>query len=106
MASGLNGQSFAFHGYVPVDAVQRGKRLRELEQQSRRAQQTQLFIETPYRNRNLLEALLTHCAPTTLLSVAVDLTLPTEQIVTRPIAEWQLDTLELHKRPALFSILA
>lgn len=105
MASGLDGQSFAFHGYLPVDAVQRGKRLRELEQQSRRARQTQLFIETPYRNRNLLEALLTHCAPATLLSVAVDLTLPTEQIMTRPIAEWRLDTLELHKRPALFSML-
>ena len=106
MASGLNGQSFTFHGYLPVDATERGKRLRELDQQSRRARQTQLFIETPYRNRALLEALLSHCAPSTLICVAVDLTLPTEQIVTRPASEWKLDALDLHKRPALFLMLA
>jgi 16S rRNA (cytidine1402-2'-O)-methyltransferase len=106
MASGLNGQSFTFHGYLPVDAAQRGTRLRELELQSRRAKQTQLFIETPYRNRAMLEALIASCAPTTLLSVAVDLTLATEQIVTRALADWRLDALDLHKRPAIFSILA
>jgi len=106
MASGLNGQSFTFHGYLPVDATERSKRLRELDAQSRRARQTQLFIETPYRNRALLEALLSHCAPSTLICVAVDLTLPTEQIVTRPASEWKLDALDLHKRPALFLMLA
>ncbi len=106
MASGMNGQSFAFHGYLPVDAAQRAKRLRELEQQSRKASQTQLFIETPYRNRALLETLLTTCTPSTLICVAVDLTLPTERIVTRPASEWQLDLLDLHKRPALFLMLA
>jgi 16S rRNA (cytidine1402-2'-O)-methyltransferase len=106
MASGLNGQSFTFHGYLPVDAGERGKRLRELEQQSLRAKQTQIFIETPYRNRAMLEALLASCTPSTLLSIAVDLTLASEQIVTRPIAQWRVDALDLHKRPAIFSILA
>jgi len=106
MASGLNGQSFTFHGYLPVDASERGRRLRELEIQSRKASQTQLFIETPYRNKALLETLLSTCAPTTLICVAVDLTLPSEQIVTRPAAEWRVDLLDLHKRPALFLMLA
>jgi 16S rRNA (cytidine1402-2'-O)-methyltransferase len=106
MASGMNGQSFTFHGYLPVDAAQRAKRLRELEQQSRKAMQTQLFIETPYRNRALLETLLSTCTPSTLICVAVDLTLPSEQIVTRPASEWRLDLLDLHKRPALFLMLA
>ena len=82
MASGMNGQSFAFNGYLPVDAAERGKRLRELEALSRKANQTQIFIETPYRNRALLDTLLATCAPSTLVCVAVDLTLPTETIVT------------------------
>src|ERR1700682_2448540 len=81
-------------------------RRRALDHQPRRAKQTQLFIETPYRNRTMLEALIANCAPATLLSIAVDLTLATEQIVTRPLAQWRLDTLDLHKRPAIFSILA
>jgi 16S rRNA (cytidine1402-2'-O)-methyltransferase len=106
MASGLNGQSFAFHGYLPVDAGERAKRLRELEQQSARAAQTQIFIETPYRNRALLEAMLAGCAPNTLICVAVDLTLADERIVTRPAREWRADLLDLHKRPALFLMLA
>jgi len=106
MGSGLNGQSFAFNGYLPVDADERAKRLRDLEQRSRKAQQTQVWIETPYRNGALLDALRQHCAGTTLLSIAVDLTLPTETIVTLPISAWRPDRLELHKRPAIFSLLA
>lgn len=106
MGSGLNGQSFAFNGYLPVDAGERAQRLRELEQLSRRARQTQVFIETPYRNDALLEAMRQHCAGTTLLSVAVDLTLPTETIVTRALSAWQPGQLALHKRPAIFSLLA
>ena len=107
MASGLNGQSFAFHGYLPVDAAERAKRLRELEQQSRKAKQTQIFIETPYRNRALLDTLITTCAPSTLICVAVDLTLDTETIASRPAAEWKkAPALDLHKRPAIFLILA
>ncbi|WP_020205100.1 MULTISPECIES: SAM-dependent methyltransferase [Cupriavidus] len=106
MGSGLNGQSFAFNGYLPVDAGERAQRLRELEQLSRKAHQTQVWIETPYRNGQLLEALRQHCAGTTMLSIAVDLTLPGETIVTLPIAEWRPERLALHKRPAIFSLLA
>ncbi len=106
MGSGLNGQSFAFNGYLPVDPDERARRLRELEQHSRKFHQTQVWIETPYRNGTLLDALRQHCAGTTLLSVAVDLTLPTETIVTLPLAQWRPDRLDLHKRPAIFSLLA
>ncbi len=106
MGSGLNGQSFAFNGYLPVDPAERTQRLRELEQWSRKHRQTQVWIETPYRNDALLAALKASCAGTTLLSIAVDLTLPGETIVTQPLSAWQPGRLELHKRPAIFSILA
>jgi 16S rRNA (cytidine1402-2'-O)-methyltransferase len=107
MASGLNGQSFAFHGYLPVDANERIKKLRELEQTSRKAKQTQIFIETPYRNKTLLDALVANCAPSTLVCVAADLTLPTETILSRTISDWKKPpTPDLHKRPAIFLMLA
>jgi 16S rRNA (cytidine1402-2'-O)-methyltransferase len=107
MASGLNGQSFAFHGYLPVDANERAKKLRELEQHSRKAKQTQIFIETPYRNRTMLDALLAGCAPSTLVCVAADLTLPTETIVSRAVSDWKKKPApELQKRPAIFLMLA
>lgn len=107
MASGLNGQSFAFHGYLPVDANERIKKLRELEQTSRKAKQTQIFIETPYRNKTLLDALVATCAPSTLVCVAADLTLPTETILSRTISDWKKPpTPDLHKRPAIFLMLA
>ncbi len=104
MASGMNGQSFAFNRYLPVDACERAKRLRELEQLSRKANQTQIFIETPYRNRAMLVA---PCARSTLICVAVDLTLPGETIVTRTAADWKKASApDLHKRPAIFLLLA
>ncbi|MBY4896351.1 SAM-dependent methyltransferase [Cupriavidus sp. AU9028] len=106
MGSGLNGQSFAFHGYLPVDAAERTRRLREAEQYSRRHRQTQVWIETPYRNEALLAAIKASCAGDTLLSIAVDLTLPEEAIVTQTVAAWQPGRLALHKRPAIFSLLA
>ncbi|ALK29763.1 SAM-dependent methyltransferase [Burkholderia plantarii] len=107
MASGLNGQTFAFHGYLPVDAAARAKRLRELEQQSRKAKETEIFIETPYRNQAMLEALVTNCAPSTLICVAADLTLDTETIVSRSAADWKkAPPLNLQKRPAIFLLLA
>ena len=107
MASGLDGQSFAFHGYLPVDANERAKRLRELDAQSRKARQTQIFIETPYRNRAMLDTLVAACAPSTLICVAVDLTLPGEKIVTRTAADWKKHAApDLHKRPAIFLLLA
>lgn len=106
MASGLNGQSFAFHGYLPTDAGERAKRLRDLEQRSRKEKQTQIFIETPYRNKAMLDALLQHCDASTLLCVAVDVTQDGEQIVTHRVKGWPQARVELHKRPAIFLFLA
>ena len=108
MASGLDGQRFAFHGYLPVDAGERTRKLRELETHSRKAKETQIFIETPYRNRALFDAILAGCAPSTLVAVAVDLTLATETIVSRPVSAWKKTggAPDLHKRPAIFLMLA
>ena len=106
MASGLNGQSFAFHGYLPTDAGERARRLRELEQRSRKEKQTQVFIETPYRNKAMLDALLQHCDASTLLCVAVDVTQEAEQIVTHQVKGWPQASVELHKRPAIFLFLS
>jgi len=111
MASGLNGQSFAFNGYLPTDAAARARRIRQLEERSRAERQTQLFIETPYRNAALLDALLAACQPHTLLCVACDLTLESESIRTQSVARWKSELAggtgpDLHKRPAVFLILA
>jgi 16S rRNA (cytidine1402-2'-O)-methyltransferase len=107
MASGLNGQSFAFHGYLPVDEEARNRRIRELETESSRASRTQLFIETPYRNDRMFEALRTTCKPDTRLCVARDLTLDSEWIATRRIADWKKAAApDLAKRPTVFLILA
>lgn len=106
MASGLDGQRFAFHGYLPVDENELARRLRELEDESRKKRQTQLFIETPYRNDRLLRVLLARCAPSTLLCVATDLTLAGESVTTRPIAEWRKTSTTIGKRPTVFLLLA
>jgi 16S rRNA (cytidine1402-2'-O)-methyltransferase len=111
MASGLNGQSFAFNGYLPTDAALRSKRIQELEQRSRKEKQTQLFIETPYRNAALLEALCLSCSPTTELCVATDLTLDTESIQSRPISHWRIELAnkkmpDFNKKPTVFLFLA
>ncbi len=106
MASGLNGQRFAFHGYLPADKAGRLKRIAELEKQSAQARQTQIFIETPYRNSKLFADLLDTLRPQTQLCVAVDLTLPTESVRTRPIAVWRDALLDLDKRPTVFLLLA
>ena len=107
MGSGLNGQSFAFHGYLPVDEEARNRRIRELEAESSRFSRTQLFIETPYRNDRMFEALRTTCKPETRLCVARDLTLDSEWITTRRIAEWKKAAApDLAKRPTVFLILA
>lgn len=111
MASGLNGQSFAFNGYLPIDAGQRAQRIKELENRSRLEKQTQLFIETPYRNGALLEALTTTCQPNTLVCVATDLTLVSESIKTQTVAKWKSDlasgkTPDFHKKPTVFLLLA
>jgi 16S rRNA (cytidine1402-2'-O)-methyltransferase len=106
-ASGLNGQSFAFVGYLPQDAAARAARLRELEALSRRLQQTQLFIETPYRNGALLDAMLATLAPATRLSVSCGLTLAGGWTRSGPVAEWRQQPPALPERvPAVFALLA
>lgn len=106
MASGLNGQSFVFHGYLPVAEAERERALRELEKQSRRLAQTQIFIETPYRNQKLLASIVAICAGSSLLCVAADLTLPSEDIRTMTVAAWKKHPPQLERRPALFLLLA
>lgn len=111
MASGLNGQSFAFNGYLPTDANQRQKRIKELEDRSRKEKQTQLFIETPYRNSAMLEALVASCAPTTRICVATDLTLAEESIHCQTAKLWKQDLQAqkmptFHKKPTVFLFLA
>lgn len=106
MASGLNGQSFAFNGYLPTDAAQRATRIKELEQRSRKEKQTQLFIETPYRNAAMLEALTAACAPGTLICVATDLSLPSETIRTMSASQWKsAKAPDFHKKPTVFLLL-
>jgi 16S rRNA (cytidine1402-2'-O)-methyltransferase len=105
MASGLNGQSFAFNGYLPIDRQDRKKRIKELERISKLAKQTQLFIETPYRNDKMLDDLIETCDKSTLLTVSVDLTGATEQIITKPVSHWKKGELILGKRPAMFGFL-
>ncbi|UCV13101.1 SAM-dependent methyltransferase [Dechloromonas denitrificans] len=107
MASGLNGQRFAFQGYLPAKEVDRSKALRDLESESRKRQQTQLFIETPYRNRAMFDAILQTCQPATRLTVATDLTLPGESVLTRTIAQWKKQAPpEIERRPTVFLMLA
>ena len=102
MASGLNGQSFAFNGYLPVKPDERARAIRAFERRAREGQ-AQLFIETPYRNVKLAEQLLQLCAPQTMLTVACDLTAPGETILTRSVADWRRSRLpELNRRPAIF----
>jgi len=107
MASGLNGQCFAFHGYLPIEEAAKNKTIAALETESAKRKQTQLFIETPYRNEKMFKALLAHCRPQTLLCIATDLTLPGESIRTHSIAQWKSQPMpQLNKRPSLFLLLA
>ena len=106
MASGLEGQRFAFCGYLPREPDARRKKIGELEARSRRERETQVFIETPYRSDAMLGALLEACSPGTLLCVASDLTLPSEQISTRPVAAWRSSRHAIGKRPTVFLLLS
>jgi 16S rRNA (cytidine1402-2'-O)-methyltransferase len=106
MASGLEGQRFAFCGYLPREKPEREKRIRELERRSRKERETQIFIETPYRNDALLAALLETCANATRLCVATDLTLPTENVATRTAGEWRKSVPRIGKRPTVFLLQA
>ncbi len=106
MASGMNGQSFCFHGYLSPKKPQLAQELKRLESHARRHKQTQLFIETPYRNTSLVEVALQNLAPQTQFCIAVDLTLPMAFVQTQTIQDWQKSKLpDLHKRPAIFLLL-
>lgn len=106
MASGLNGQNFAFNGYLPIDSAERKKEIKRLEKKSKDENQSQLFIETPYRNNKLLEELQRSLNGSTRICVACDLTLGTEYIRTKMASEWKNEKVDLHKRPAIFIIHA
>lgn len=106
MASGLNGQRFAFHGYLPVEGKDAAKTIKDLERESRQKNQTQLFIETPYRNNSLLALLIKNLADTTRLSVSVDLTGAGEQTITWPVRKWRTADVTFPKAPAVFLFLA
>ncbi len=105
MASGLNGQSFAFNGYLPIKPPERGKAIRNFERRALNEGQSQLFIEAPYRNVKLVEQLLSTLAPKTRLTIAMDITAPEEYILTQEVEKWRNCKLpELNKRPAIFII--
>ncbi|HWN30150.1 MAG TPA: SAM-dependent methyltransferase [Burkholderiales bacterium] len=106
MASGMNGQRFAFHGYLPVSSEERIKKIAELEKTSKTLDQTEIFIEAPYRNRKLLQSLLETCRETTLLCLATDITLVSESIATKRIGEWKSKLPQINRRPTVFLLYA
>lgn len=107
MASGMNGQSFTFHGYLPIDNAVRDKKIRQIEQQSTTDHSTHIFIETPYRNQQLVQSILKNCKGDTKFCIAVDLTSSTESIKTKSVNDWKKDVpTDLHKRPAIFCLQA
>lgn len=106
MASGMNGQQFHFHGYLPIDNQQRIKTLKELEASSAKKDCTQLFIETPYRNNQLIDAIVNNCNGSTKLCIAVDITGKNEWIKTKTVSEWKKNPPDIHKRPAIFLLYA
>lgn len=105
MASGLNGQHFSFIGYLPVDELHRKRRIQQLEELSIKINSTQVFIETPYRNNQLLDTILKSCKPETKLCIAADITGSNEFIQTKSIAQWKANKPELHKRPVIFCLM-
>ena len=106
MASGMNGQQFRFAGYLPIKNPERNNAIKELESESAKKNCTQIFIETPYRNNQLMEALLSVCQPSTKICIAVDLTGEKELIKTRSVADWKRNKPDIHKRPAIFLLIA
>ena len=106
MASGLNGQRFAFNGYLPIESADRKKAIKQLEKKSREEDQAQIFMETPYRNDKMVQDLLKHLHPETRLCIATDITLETEQIKTLSISEWEANLWDLNKRPTIYVMQA
>ena len=106
MASGMNGQCFQFHGYLPIDSLERKNKIKELEADSQKRNCTQIFIETPYRNNSLIKDILTTCNESTQFCMAVDITATTESILTKTIKVWKNQTPDIHKRLAIFLLHA
>lgn len=106
MASGMNGQQFQFVGYLPINEHERIKAIKDLESESQKKNCTQIFIETPYRNNQLVESVIKTCKPATRFCIAVDLTGESEWIKTKRIDEWRKEKIDVHKRPAIFLLLA
>ncbi|MDO9155686.1 MAG: hypothetical protein Q7U17_02350 [Sediminibacterium sp.] len=106
MASGMNGQCFQFNGYLPIDSLEKKKKIKALEEDSQRNQCTHIFIETPYRNNQLLGDLLQSCKATTRICIAKNITAPDETIVTKTVQDWTKKLPELHKIPVIFLIQA
>ncbi len=106
MASGMNGQQFEFIGYLPIDNLERNKTITTLELNSQKKNSTQIFIETPYRNNQLLENLLKTCKPSTMLCIAAELTGPSEFVKTKTIADWKKEKTDFHKKPVIFLLYA
>jgi len=105
MASGFSGQNFSFHGYLPIDKSQRTKRIKELENNSEKYRQTQIFIETPFRNNQIIEEIVRTCSDKTRLCVAVNLTGQDERIISLPIEQWRKQKVDFHKIPAIFLLM-
>jgi 16S rRNA (cytidine1402-2'-O)-methyltransferase len=106
MASGMNGQQFQFVGYLPIDNAERLKTIKELEAESQKKNCTQIFIETPYRNNQMIEILLKTCKPTTKICIAAELTSPTEYVKTKTVSDWKKEKTDFHKKPVIFLLLA
>jgi len=106
MASGLSGQRFQFIGYLPIESIERCNKIRELEEESVKKKCTQIFIETPYRNNQIIEAILKTCKPDTKLCIAAELTSKEEFIKTKPIEVWKKEKIDMHKKPVIFLLMA
>ena len=104
MASGFNGQSFSFHGYLPIKGPERALKIKALERQSLANDETELFIETPFRNNAMIEDLVKNCHPTTMLCVASNITMEDEKIVSKPISDWKSIKYDWNKKPAVFLV--
>ncbi len=106
MASGMNGQIFQFHGYLPIDSLERKNKIQQLEADAQKRSCSQIFIETPYRNNAMIKDLLSHCRETTKICIAVDITGPTESIHTKTVKQWKQAIPDIHKRLAIFILYA
>lgn len=102
MASGMNGQQFQFHGYLPIKNPERGKAIKQLDHLAKQTGAAQIFMETPYRNNKMIEDIIVHCGGNRRLCIAVDITLPTEMIATKSVGDWKKQAPDIHKRPAIF----